>query len=272
MTSGSEIRSIISDLERRFRLINEIKGKEEGEFLFFSERINEYIRATKLDTPLFFGALRDYIEVTRKALRTSDKFHMFNHEEHDRFEEEVCKRIMNDKTILPENRDSRVIDMFEIYFAPTYDTLCNITDKIEKTNDVRKIISSLKFSGETYLEYLKRIHPTIISVLEEELVEVPTESIAVNYKDGVLSSGKEKYTMRSEKVRKLFDVLWKHQNESFPKDALAVQVGLIDSPREYPQVKEVFEQQIKDFNRTFAKKHLPLQIVGGEKIQLIHKK
>lgn len=272
MTSVSEIRSILSNLERRFRLIMEIKGKQEGEFLFHTEEINAHIRATKLDTPLFFGAIRDYIEVTKKALRVSDKFHVFDHKEHDIFEEEVCKRIMKDETIPEESRERRVLDTFEFYFAPTYDALCNISDQLEKSNDIRKVINSLKLSGATCLEYLKRIHPTIVAILEEELSGTSTNINEVIYKNGVLFCGKEKYTMRSKKVRKLFEVLWQHRNEPLPKDAIAVQAEYIGFSREYPHVKESFEQQIKDFNRTFTKKQFPLQIISGEKIQLIHQK
>ncbi|MDO8469471.1 MAG: hypothetical protein Q7S84_00430 [bacterium] len=172
-----QIQAIIKDLERRFQLIMEVEGKQEGEFLFYNDEMNTHIRATRHDHPIFFGAVREYVKAVQRAVSVSSKLHSFDHHEHDKFEKEVCERIMSDETIPEESRGYRVKEMFSFYFAPMYDALCDVAEKIESGNNVAAIIESLPLSGQTYREFVKRVHPSIIAILDSEVVnDVPSQS------------------------------------------------------------------------------------------------
>ena len=147
---NKETEALVKDLERRFNLIAkmEIQGS---------------------DNALFYSAINGYMEVTKRAIHISPKFHTFDHAEHDKFEEEVCQKIKHDESIPETERDWRVSSMFEYYYAPMYDTLEDVGKRIREQQGKGYIQFAYSMSAWKYREYLEQIHPTIIAVLEEEL-------------------------------------------------------------------------------------------------------
>jgi hypothetical protein len=154
---NKEIEGLINDLDRRFGLIEKIKAEE-------------------LDAPLFYGSIQDYMEGIEKAIHISPLFHVFDHAEHDRFEEEVCQKIMQDESIPETERNSRVTAMVDFYFAPMCDMLNDIGNRIRKQQGNEEIHFAREMNAKKYREYLQRVHPTIIAILEKELTsEAPTD-------------------------------------------------------------------------------------------------
>jgi hypothetical protein len=121
---------------------------------------------------------------------------------------------------------------------------------------------AFKFSSkQEFLEFYK----------QDKTDKAPSE-FRYDSMNGVLSCGDMVYKIKSKNRRKLFDMLWKHQNELFPKEAMAVQANFIEYSTEFPKVREKFEQEIKDLNRIFVSKKFPLKINTKGGIQLIKQK
>ena len=147
-----EIQTLINDLNRRFQIIMDMK-------------------AETLHNPLFYSALAEYMAATRQGVHISEKFHMFDHTEHDKFENEVCQKIMHDESIPEPDRPYRVFIMMDYYFAPMYDTLEGVGNRIKEQQGHEHIQFARSMTAEKYRDYLRHIHPAIIAVLESDLTK-----------------------------------------------------------------------------------------------------
>lgn len=200
---ANETNYLIKDLERRYQMIMELDRDA-------------------LDHEIFYGALHDYIGATKKAISESPAFHAFDHKEHDRFEQEVCQKVMNDESIPKDERNYKVVDLMEFYYAPIYDMLSQISDKIDENMSMQELKSFLKWSGFGYREYLKQIHPSIIAVLEKELVSIGTEQKKdTNSRSGIYYNSKTGIGLANGKEFKFKD----HQPEFFVFGKLFEQIG-----------------------------------------------
>lgn len=105
----------------------------------------------------------------------------------------------------------------------------------------------------------------------------------VAYANGVLTFGEQKYVPESDLRKSMLDLLWYKkkvfknekvflEGELFPKDAAAVQIGLISENRDFVVEKERFKNEITALNRIFREKDFPLEISGKGGVQLIEKR
>lgn len=144
------VEQTIKDLERRFSLIMQTEAN---------------------DNPLLMGAIHGYIGVTKNAISISPIWHHFEHEEHDKFENEFCQKIKNNQDISEEERSTRIWQSADFYFAPAYDALCAVYEKIEMPDAQKNLRYDFRYNEKHYQNLMRRIHPVIIGKLEEELAK-----------------------------------------------------------------------------------------------------
>jgi len=98
--------------------------------------------------------------------------------------------------------------------------------------------------------------------------------------NGVLSLSDSVYKATSKLRRDMLNFLWRKRRvlkgdqeitkgELFPKEAMAVQVGLIQENKDFLNVKERIDQEVSQLNKIFRDKEFPLKITMRGGIQLI---
>jgi len=128
------------------------------------------------------------------------------------------------------------------------------------------------------IERLKEIKKDIDGKIEEA-------DIGFNSLNGVFSLGVKFYKIRSKIRLELCRKLWQERQvikvetgkvlrkgQSFPKESLAVQIGLISFPREFSlSIKGQLKSEISELNRIFKNKKFPLRIKTANGVQLFVK-
>jgi hypothetical protein len=175
-SNPKKLNLVIVDLERRFSLA---MGMRE---------INN----------LFYGAIHNYVELTREAFEVSPSWYDFYVREHTAWKDIVDKSAAND-----------------LYFMGAYRVLYDMYDQIEKIRaEVGSGRTISKVKKDSFKPYLQRVHSAILAKLEEDRVDAENfkqeeaavearPSFAIEYNPmtgiGYLNSKRFKFQARTPK-------------------------------------------------------------------------
>jgi hypothetical protein len=179
------------------------------------------------------------------------------------------RKLVNDKIII----ENRICDIPKDAVIPT---------QTKDKEALFSLFSALRLAGELSKAkqeiYIFRLasRDSFFAYYEKYKSPKQTGTIIFDKMNGSIMSGKEKYVPQTNIRRELLKILWENRRVEdkagiarkgtpWPKESLAVQIGLTTENRDYPRANKAFRSEMSQLNRIFKEKQMPLKLTmtGG---------